>query len=322
MSSLAVSTWCDVGLELSSLHCWQKCPQGERNCDVGSSDDDFKHEAWAHLSGILQQGSQRRQGDGTLHESEKRGKVGPVEGWVKSSQSKAACRGRWWWRCWWRQGPHCALLHGMWTPARRDRSVSLSPRTYRAVDVRQLGVGEPEGKRRRNAVKTTRGGLMRGRWWKGYGDFTDTGSATKNSQESVLIERRPRLIWVAAVLAALMLGYLNSQHYIFNGDQVGQRTNNRNKWGRFVEERRRYARFATEGRSMVMHFSLSNSGRMSETRTAAEPDFSEDGWAHAGWCLLLESQFREVTVKGTAFKGDARCTAGLVHSLINVIFSA
>lgn len=89
-------------------------------------------------------------------------------------------------------------------------------------------------------------------------------SPTKNSQESVLIERRPHLIWVEVVLAALMLGIKLSRLH-FNGDQVGQRMNNRNKRGRFVQQSRRYARFATEQRSMVMHFSLSNSWKMSET---------------------------------------------------------
>lgn len=88
-------------------------------------------------------------------------------------------------------------------------------------------------------------------------------SPTKNSEESVLIERRPHLIWEVAP-AALMSGIKLSRLH-FNGDQVGQRMNNRNKRGRFVRQRRRYARSATEPRSMLMHFSLSNSWKMSET---------------------------------------------------------
>lgn len=60
----------------------------------------------------------------------------------------------------------------------------------------------------RNSMKTMWDELMKGRWWKGYREFMNTGSPTMNSQESVLIERRPHLIWVEAAPAALMLGYL------------------------------------------------------------------------------------------------------------------
>lgn len=40
-------------------------------------------------------------------------------------------------------------------------------------------------------------------------EFMNTGSPVKNSQESVLIDRRPHLIWAEAVQAALMLAYLS-----------------------------------------------------------------------------------------------------------------
>lgn len=62
------------------------------------------------------------------------------------------------------------------------------------------------------------GELMRSRWWKGYREIMNRESPTKNSQESVLIERRTHLIWVEVVLAALMLGIKLSRLH-FNGDQ-------------------------------------------------------------------------------------------------------
>lgn len=101
--------------------------------------------------------------------------------------------------------------------------------------------------------------------------------------------------------------------------------NNRNKWGQFVQESPRYARFATERGSMVMHFSLSNSGGMSETCTAAELDFSEGSRAHAGWYLLLWSQYWAMI---SSIKSNTQffkrwcigfCMAGLFCLLSNMI---
>lgn len=75
-----------------------------------------------------------------------------------------------------------------------------------------------------------------------------------NSQESLLIERRPRLSRAVSGTGQLWCRGSKPPASHFNGDQVGQRSNKRNKWGRFVQEIRRYATFATGRRSMVMHF--------------------------------------------------------------------
>lgn len=154
-----------------------------------------------------------REREGLLYEFEKSEKIMLTESRIgstvlscKSSQSKATC-----WNCWWRRrwSPNYTLLH------RAQAAVSQLGYHHEHTVLSAWGSSEMEQKgeqektkKKKNTAKIMWGGLMRRGWWKGYGEFTNTGSPTQNSQESILIERRPCFIWVEAAPAALMLGYL------------------------------------------------------------------------------------------------------------------
>lgn len=93
-------------------------------------------------------------------------------------------------------GPYYKLWHRLRALARREH---LFHHEWEHTELSTSGsstVRKHKSERRGNsAVKTMWSVLMRSRWWKGYSEIVNAGRQMKNSKESVLIERRPRLIW-------------------------------------------------------------------------------------------------------------------------------
>lgn len=93
-------------------------------------------------------------------------------------------------------GTYYKLLHRLRVLARREH---LFHHEWEHTELSTSGsstVRKHKSERRGNsAVKTMQSELMRSRWWKGYSEIVNAGRQMKNSKESVLIERRPRLIW-------------------------------------------------------------------------------------------------------------------------------
>ena len=133
----------------------------------------FKHGASVDLSGDIQQGFEQQETDGPLY----------VEG-GKAIMLRESCRNA---------DATSLVVHIVRSRAHIvptctgcgqrlwPLSVSL-PWAYCGVGVRPRRARKAAS-RRRHTVRTLWGELMRSRWWKGYREFMNTGSLTKNGQE-------------------------------------------------------------------------------------------------------------------------------------------